>query len=226
MESQEEPHHWHIAPEEYHRHETRRGRIHAFTHLAPARTALAVIDMVPFFVAHSARCRGIVANINGVARALRDAGGTVAWVLPAPEHRHPDLAREFYGAEIAERYRLSGGTGPLPARLWPALDARDGDMFVEKSAHSAFLPGYCDLPVPLRARGIDTVLVAGTLTNICCESSARDACATGFRVIMLADANAARTDREHDAALHNIYRSFGDVRTTAEVVGLIGAASG
>jgi nicotinamidase-related amidase len=54
------------------------------------------------------------------------------------------------------------------------------------------------------------------VTNVCCESSARDASTLGYRVIMVADANAARRDQDHNATLHTIYRSFGDVRPTAE----------
>ena len=46
---------------------------------------------------------------------------------------------------------------------------------------------YADL---LTERGVDTVLVAGTVTNVCCESSARDASTLGYRVVMVADANA------------------------------------
>jgi nicotinamidase-related amidase len=76
----------------------------------------------------------------------------------------------------------------------------------------------------LAARAIDTVLIAGTVTNVCCESSARDASAAGLRTILLADACAARTDAEHNATLHTIYRSFGDVRPTAEALALIAAA--
>ena len=66
------------------------------------------------------------------------------------------------------------------------------------------------------------MLITGTVTNICCESSARDAHAAGFRVVMAADANAARRDQDHNAALHNIYRSFGDVRPTDEILELLG----
>ena len=72
------------------------------------------------------------------------------------------------------------------------------------------------------ARGIDTVLITGTITNIYCKSSARDAHSLGFRVVMAADANAARRDQDHNAALHNIYRSFGDMRPTDEVLDLLG----
>lgn len=213
-------HDWLIEEREYRRQEERRGRRHAYETLTPARTALVVVDMVPFFVAESAYCRGIVPNINALAASLRAAGGLVAWMLPG-EPRHPDHMRAFYGETIAELYRTSGGSGPLPSRLWPGLARADGDLLLEKSANSAFLPGYSALPDTLRGRGIDTVLICGTVTNVCCESSARDAGSTGFRVIMVADANAARRDQDHNATLHTVYRSFGDVRPTADVIGLI-----
>jgi len=180
-----------------------------------------VIDMVPFFVATSAYCQGIVPNINAIAAGLRAAGGPVAWVLPSDTRRHPALADEFFGREIAELYRRSGGSGPLAARLWPGLARAHGDILVEKFAPSAFLPGYCDLPDQLRARGVDTVLITGTVTDVCCEASARDASSTGFRVIMVADANAALRDADHNATLHTIYRSFGDVRPTADILALL-----
>lgn len=86
---------------------------------------------------------------------------------------------------------------------------------------SAFFPGRCPLSGWLTERGVDTVLITGTVTNVCCESSARDASTLGYRVIMVADANAARRDEDHNATLHTIYRSFGDVRPAADVIGLI-----
>lgn len=56
------------------------------------------------------------------------------------------------------------------------------------------------------------MLAAGTVANVCCESTARDASTQGYRVIMVADANAAVCDRDLNSTLHTIYRSFGDVR--------------
>lgn len=216
-------HAWHIEEREYARHEQRRGRRHAYQRIQARRTALVVVDMVPFFVEENEFCRGIVPNIGLLASCLRDAGGTVAWVLPGGQGTATRAAEEFLGPAVAEMYARSGGEGPLRERVWHELEVADDDVLVEKSAASAFFPGRSSLPALLDARGVDTVLITGTLTNVCCESSARDASTLGYRVLLVADANAARRDQDHNATLHTVYRSFGDVRSTVEVIGLIRA---
>jgi nicotinamidase-related amidase len=217
-------HDWRIEDREYARHEERRGRRHAYETLLPARTALVVIDMVPFYVSGGGYCLGIVPSISSIAGALRRAGGTVAWVVPAVADRMV-VSEEFFGQETAATFRRSGGDGPVAGRIWEGLDVHPDDLLAEKTAFSAFFPGRCPLPSLLEERGITTVLVTGTVTNVCCESSARDASTLGYRVIMVADANAARRDQDHNATLHTIYRSFGDVRPTAEVIGMIESAA-
>jgi nicotinamidase-related amidase len=214
-------HDWQIEPREYARQEERRGRRFAFTHLAPERTALVVIDMIPFFVTPGSYAEGIVQNIQALVTAVREAGGLVVWVVPAPRQTHPELAREFFGETIAKLYRISGGEGPIESRLAPDFVPQPQDLLIEKTSYSAFHPESAPLAAMLKSRGIETVLITGTLSNICCESSARDACSSGFRVVMLADANAARRDIDHNMALYSVYRSFGDVRTTEEVIGLL-----
>ena len=211
---------WAIPAREYARHEARRGRPFAYETLEPRTTALVVIDMVTFFVAESPRCQAIVPPINAVAGALRAAGGTVAWVLPKVEPPS-SWAIGFYGQEIAARYAASGGEGMPAERLWPGLHAHPGDLWAEKTASSAFFPGRSPLPEMLSRRGIETVLIAGTATNVCCEASARDAATLGFRVIMLADANAGMNNAAHNATLTTIYRSYGDVRPVADVLRMI-----
>ncbi len=217
-------HNWRIEPREYARHEERRGRRHAFETIEAAHTAFVVIDMVAFFVEPNEYAHGVVPNITVLADALRAAGGTVAWVIPSVAE--PSATRlEFLGDAAAERYRTSGGVGPPRDRLWHELDVAESDLVVEKSTASAFFPGGCELSAVLEAREIETVLIAGTVANVCCESSARDASSLGYRVIMVADANAALRDADLNATLHTVYRSFGDVRATREVVEMIGTAS-
>jgi nicotinamidase-related amidase len=213
-------HAWRIEDREYRRQEQRRGRRHAYTRLAPAATALVVVDMVPFFAEENGYVRAIVPNIARLAASLRALGGTGAGVLPGvPE---PSAVRtEFYGAEQAEVFRLSGGEGAPRDRLWHEFEVDDADLIVEKFATSAFFPGLSPLPGLLEARGIENVIVTGTVTNVCCEASARDAATLGYRVVMVADANAARRDEDHNATLYTIYRTYGDVRTTGEVLELL-----
>ena len=78
-----------IEAREYARHEARRGRRHAFEYVDPTRTALVVIDMVPFFLDANVYARGIVDNIARLAEALRNACGTVAWVVLEPASPTP-----------------------------------------------------------------------------------------------------------------------------------------
>jgi nicotinamidase-related amidase len=216
-------HNWHIEPEQYLRHETRRGRRHGYEWLDPMRTALVVIDMVPFFVGDpdiGHYPRGIVPNIITLAEALRNAGGTVAWVLPAATE--PSASNvELLGAQVAELYRTSGGGGPLRSRLWHEFEVANNDLLVEKCSASAFFPGRSELPALLELRNIESVLITGTVANVCCESTARDASTLGYRTIMVADANAALRDQDLNATLHTFYRTFGDVRPTSEIVELI-----
>lgn len=217
-------HQWHIDEREYARHEARRGRRHAYEHLDPSRTALVVVDVVPFFVRESAYVRGIMPRINALATALRSAGGTVAWVVPgytAPTAKD----REFFGEEVAALYAGSGGSGPVRSRVASGLDVASSDLAVEKTARGAWTPGSSELPSLLAALDIDTVLVTGTVTNVCVEDTVRGASSAGLRVILVADACAATRDQDHNATLHVVYRSYGDVRSTTEVLDLIGAGA-
>ncbi len=214
-------HEWRIDERQYARHEERRGRRHAYTSIDPRRTALVVIDMVPFFFDSNPYVAGITPNVNRLAQGLRGAGGLVAWVVPAVNDM-PPARWEFFGDEIADRYQASGGTGEIGDRLCSGLDVVADDVLVEKSAASAFFPGQCDLASRLEQRDIDTVFVVGTVANVCCESTVRDASALGYRTVMVADANAASCDADLNATLHTVYRSFGDVRSTTELLELIG----
>ncbi len=205
------------------------GRLHRFDRLEPAQTALVIIDMQRIFCAPGALlevpvARAIVPAINRMGAVLRAAGGLVVWVRSAFPQSERDWTIMFDGVNPPEqgaRVRDELQTGAEGWLLWDGLVPETGDLEVEKDRYSAFLPGACPLPGLLRTREIDTVLIAGTLTNICCESSARDAMMDNFRVITLADANAARTDAEHIASLITLARSFGDVQTVDQAIGYL-----
>jgi len=201
----------------------RRGREHCFDDLDPARTALVVIDLQHAFmndaVGHAVcpAARDIVPAVNRLAAAVRRSGGGVFWV----QMTHDESCLDDWSAAFAMITPAAGAKrisalseGGLGHQLWPELDVLPADEIVKKYRYSGFLPGTSDLPERLRARGFDTVLITGTVTNVCCESSARDANMTNFRTIMVSDGNAALTQAEHEASLSAFYATFGDVMDT------------
>jgi len=205
----------------------RRGTAHPFAALDPAKTALVVVDMQNAFmdeaVGHAVcpAARDIVPAINRLAEAVRQAGGGVFWIKTTCDERsmrewsvaHEMSSPKWRAMRIAALAKDSPGH-----RLWPDLNVRPEDEIVEKTRFSGFLPGTSELPDRLRARGFDTVLITGTVTNVCCESSARDAMMTNFKTVMVSDGNAAMTQAEHDAALTAFYNIFGDVMDTDMLV--------
>jgi nicotinamidase-related amidase len=200
---------------------------HPHANLDPRCTALIVVDLQNAFmddaVGHAVcpMAREIVPSVNRLASTVRAVGGGVFWIKNTCDAR---TAFEWSNADAmltpASRDRRAGAMseGSKGQELWPELDVRAEDEVVRKYRFSAFMPGTCELPYRLRARGFDTVLIAGTVTNVCCESSARDAMMTNFKTIMLSDANAAMTAEEHNASLVAFYAIFGDVMDTDFVI--------
>ena len=209
-----------------------RGREHIYDDLNPSKTALLVVDMQNGFmmegVAHSL-CReavNIVPNINRIADALRRTGGTVVWIQNAvlPETLEDWSIRvEMDGPERTATRIQSMRPGSKGYALWADLDTKPDDLFVQKTRFSAFIQGSSDLETQLRQRGIDTVIVVGTVTNICCESTARDAMMRNFRTLMITDANAAMNDDMHNASLTAFYARFGDIMSTSHLIGVLNA---
>ena len=84
--------------------------------------------------------------------------------------------------------------------------------------------GSSDLHAILQERGIDTLIVTGTATQVCCESTARDAMMLNYKVFFIADGNATFNDDEHNATLSAMAHTFCDVIDTDTMVGMIDRA--
>jgi ureidoacrylate peracid hydrolase len=204
----------------------RQGKLLSHETIDASRTALVVIDMQNFFVAEGfmaevPEARDIVPNINRMAKALRAAGGTVVWIQTTAvgaleqwgnHHKHmltPDRAEK----RLAQLDESNDGF-----KIYPKLEVLPADLRIKKIKYSAFIPGSSDIDAQLKTRGIETLLITGTVTNVCCESTARDAMMFDYRVAMLSDGNASLSDEEHAASLNNFLIFFGDVMTTDEAV--------
>jgi nicotinamidase-related amidase len=197
----------------------RGGRLHMYSTLNGPRTAFVVIDLDEHSHQRAEHSEELYAPVNAVAAAVRAAGGTVAFVT-TPILGPTDLARALGEKLAAEYHTASKGDGPA-TRLAPGLDVEPGDLQVVKARASAFFPGNCSLPDRMRERGVEHVLIGGLVTNVCCESSARDAHELGYGVTMVSDALWGQSFGLHEASLATFFRIFGDVRPSWEVVDML-----
>jgi ureidoacrylate peracid hydrolase len=204
--------------------------------LAPAHTALLVIDMQNDFCAadgyvervlgkDASPCRAIVAPIAELAQRARASHVPVLWI-------RADYSPDKVPAHLALKAHERGSTAPFcHGGSWGAaffeLTPASGEPVIEKHCFSAFVG--TGLEERLRAAGIRTVILTGVQTNACIESSLRDAASMGFHVVVPADCVASHTHVLHEATLKNVAFLFGDVVASAEIAriwqGAVGAAA-
>jgi ureidoacrylate peracid hydrolase len=205
----------------------RRGDLHWFERLETTKTALVVIDMqntfcMPGAPAEVPLSREIVPGINRLAGRLRTMGVPVIWVLHANTVNAGVTDWEnFFNYVVRNpeiRRRMAESVSPARQEVWKDLDRRPEDIVLVKNRYSALAHGSSTLERVLRNLGVDTLLVAGTKTNVCCDSTARDAMMLDFKSVMLSDCCAALSDDEHLASLETFIQQFGDVMTADEAL--------
>ncbi|MEO0905191.1 MAG: isochorismatase family cysteine hydrolase, partial [Pseudomonadota bacterium] len=181
----------------------RGGREVMFDRIDPARTAHVVVDLQNGFMRPGAPvevpvARQIVPQVNAISAVLRKAGGTVVYLRYTSDPYEPQDWGTWYNSilspERSDEQRMAFKAGAADHALYDALDVLDGDLVVDKTRFSGFVPGTSDLHAQLQERDIDTLIITGTLTNCCCESTARDANQLNYKVIFVTDANATHTD--------------------------------
>ena len=210
----------------------RRGRVHLFERLDPAKTAAVYIDMQVTFLEPGApvevpTARAIVPAINRLNRQLRARGVRIYWVAHANTSRDGGSDwRGFFDHFVSEEARARTIAGLAPGaegqKLWPALEIAETDAVLFKNRYSALIPGSSPLERMVRSHGIEALLIGGTKTDVCCESTARDAMMLDFKTVMIADCCAALSDEEHRDALETVIQQFGDVMTADEVLAALG----
>jgi len=205
----------------------RRGDIHWFTELDPRRSAFVIIDMQNTFCLPGApgevpMAREIVPAINDLAERLRDLGVPVIYVLHTNTQADGVSDWEVFFNHVVRnadvKHKMVESLAPESQKVWDDLVVDEADTVIIKNRYSALAHGASSLERVLRSRGIDTVLVAGTKTNVCCDSTARDAMMLDFKSVLVSDCCAAQSDDEHLAALETFIQQFGDVMTAGEVM--------
>ena len=197
--------------------------------VVPERTALLNIDMQNCFVEGSPIAApdglAILPRINRLAKACRDAGILVihASIVTRPDGSNLGVMAQF--SPPAAGGILHKGT--KSAALHSGLEIDPRDILIDKPRFGAFYG--TDLELILRNRGIDTLIISGVATNVCCETTAREAAVRDFKVFFLsngtatADMNgvpAAELQRVTCATLGFL---FAQVLTVDEMIAKIGA---
>ena len=209
----------------------RRGRRYIFEKIDPKKTALLAIDMQNCFILPGLSMvevpgvGAIAPNINTLAKKIREVGGKVIWT----EHVYTPDWSSWYEHFTTEESRVKivndTAEGSFAREIWSGMDRKNEDLLITKARSSALTPGSSNLKEVLDELAIDTLIITGTLTNVCCESTARDAMLLNYKTIFIGDATGTRSDDEHNATLINMMQFFADLRMTEDTIDLLSNSS-
>jgi ureidoacrylate peracid hydrolase len=214
----------------------RRNGVAVFGDVDLTRTALIVLNMQNAWLADGAPFRvgtpelfdGLLTRINAFAQFVRNGRGQVIWIrTTVGAVGSPQYWGTYYDNFIEPVKRAQAVAALTPGSpmhpLHADADVKAQDWVLDKYRFNAFAHSGDDLDGKLRSRGVDSVVVAGTATNICCESTIREAMTRDFRTFMPHDLVAAPTQDGHTAGLRNVMQAFADVRATRDLTYANGA---
>jgi len=179
--------------------------------LTPSKVALMVVDMQEFFLdpaSPSFTCGGlaILPNLRRLIDAFRLAGRPVIYTrhVHHPDHIDSGILGWWWKGMCVE--------GTPESEVHHQISPLPSEKVIIKHRYSAFY--NTDLETILRCQGIEELVITGVMTNMCCESTARDAYYRDYRVFFLADATGSITEEMHLASLLNLAFGFAYVTTT------------
>jgi len=111
--------------------------------------------------------------------------------------------------------------GSDDGRLLSDLDIREGDSIIPKTTYNAF--HKTDLEEKLKDDGITDLVIGGVMTNLCCETTARDAFVRDFRVFFLADGTSTISEDFHLATLRNVGYGFATLMGCDQLIKILNA---
>ena len=183
--------------------------------LNKSRAALLVVDMQKFFLDPQAPgfTRGgpaILPNVQRLVLAFRSAGSPVIYTrhVHNPDGSDAGIMKWWWKGMCLEgspESEIHGDIAPLPT-----------EKVISKHRYSAFY--NTDLETVLRCLKVEDLVISGVMTNMCCESTARDAYYRDYRVFFLADGTGSMTEEMHLASLLNLAYGFAFVTTTDQVL--------
>lgn len=193
--------------------------------LTRERTALIVIDMQNGFIdpGGSMARRGfdvtlLAGTIEPCRRLIDIARGSGVPVIYTRQTYRPDYrdaglrVRSFSPRSLTER---AFANGTWDAEILPELKPAASDFIIDKTRASPFIGTGIDML--LRSMEVDGVAICGVTTNVCVESTARDASQYDYRTFVVGDACAEMDPARHQHALQTLAYIFARVVTVDEV---------
>jgi len=183
-------------------------------------SALLVIDMQKFFLnpqSPSFTCGGI-AILPEVSRLIATFRKTNRPVIYTRHVHHPD---HLDSGIMAWWWKGMCIEGSPESEIHPDLAPLPGEKTIFKHRYSAFY--NTDLETVLRCLKIEDLVIAGVMTGMCCESTARDAYYRDYRVFFLADGTGSINEEMHFASLLNLAFGFAYVTKTDQIIAALSA---
>jgi nicotinamidase-related amidase len=186
----------------------------------PARAALLVVDMQKVFAAPEGSTFlpmsvPVGERLAALVQECRQRG------VPVIFTRHVHTNPQMDGGSMARWWSSLILEGTDEAELVDGLRPQDGERVIVKCRYSAF--AGTPLEMILRSLGVEDLIVGGVMTNLCCETTARDAFNRDFNVFFLGDGTATANQELHDSSLKNISYGFGRVLAVSEAVEILRA---
>ncbi len=188
------------------------------THIMQLRrdkTALLVVDMQKFFldpVSPTFACGGqaIIPNLKKVIQSFRQAGLPVIYTkhVHHPDNLDAGIMGWWWAGMCIE--------GSPESEIHSELSPNHNEKVILKHRYSAFY--NTDLETVLRSLKVEDLVITGTMTNMCCESTARDAYYRDYRVFFLADGTGTISEEMHLASLLNLAYGFSFITTVNSIL--------
>ncbi|WP_284777986.1 cysteine hydrolase [Agrobacterium sp. lyk4-40-TYG-31] len=192
-------------------------------------TAVLIMNLQLAWTAQDAPFRGLLpgqtrdffTGIGDFAKLCRARGARIVWFRTTmgpsgSENYWSTYLDNFVGPDKRGGAAAALSPGNPMHGLDPEMPVHDQDWIVDKPRFDAFL--QTDIEAKLRADGRRDLIVTGTATNICCESTVRSAMQRDFRTWMPLDLVSAPTEDGHIAGLRSVTQSFAETGASSELL--------
>ena len=174
------------------------------------QACLLVIDLQNYF---KQIVKPVLRNVLKVIHSCRKTNLPIIFT----QHGHTDPQRDGGALQRWWGEVILAGTDDW--KFLPEVPIKEEDIILPKKRYSAFFE--TDLDEKLRSRGIKDILISGVMTNLCCETTARDAFMRDYRVFVLIDGTATRKSDLHLATLKNLGFGFAYLLTCDELIQML-----